>query len=109
MAGKSVVSEGKQIALAIELIQLGARLQLLDQQSTWQSMVKFNIGQRVIFGPDGRMRSGVVIKFNPKTVVVMTDDGHRWKVSPQFLRHLVDAQAPGNITVIRPTERNKDK
>jgi hypothetical protein len=55
------------------------------------------------------MRSGVVIKFNPKTVVVMTDDGHRWKVSPQFLSHLVDAQAPGNITVIRPTERNKDK
>jgi len=86
-----------------------ARLQLLDQQSTWQSMVKFNIDQRVSFDPDGRMRSGVVIKFNPKTVVVMTDDGHRWKVSPQFLRHLVDAQAPGNITVIRPTERNKDK
>ncbi|MFN5809266.1 MAG: hypothetical protein ACK441_15525, partial [Burkholderiales bacterium] len=55
-----------------------ARLQLLDQQSTWQSMVKFNIGQRVSFDPDGRMRSGVVIKFNPKTVVVMTDVGHRW-------------------------------
>jgi hypothetical protein len=53
-------------------------IQLLDQQSTWQSMVKFNIGQRVSFDPDGRMRSGVVIKFNPKTVVVMTDDGHRW-------------------------------
>ena len=41
-------------------------------------MVKFNIGQRVSFDPDGRMRSGVVIKFNPKTVVVMTDVGHRW-------------------------------
>ena len=53
-------------------------IQLLDPQSTWQSMVKFNMGQRVSFDPDGRMRWGVVIKFNPKTVVVMTDDGHRW-------------------------------
>ncbi len=34
MAGKSVVSEGKQIALAIELIQLGARLQLLETETT---------------------------------------------------------------------------
>ena len=33
MGNKSVVSEGRQIKLAIELIELGARLQLLDRKS----------------------------------------------------------------------------
>ncbi len=34
MAAKSVVSEGRQISLAIELIELGARLQLLETETT---------------------------------------------------------------------------
>lgn len=34
MASKSVVAEGKQISLAIELIRLGARLQLLETETT---------------------------------------------------------------------------
>lgn len=34
MAGKSVVSEAKQIELAIELIELGARLQVLETETT---------------------------------------------------------------------------
>ncbi|MFZ2738702.1 MAG: hypothetical protein WBI20_05360 [Burkholderiaceae bacterium] len=67
------------------------RLKLIRQHSTLTSMIKFEVGQRVSFDPDGRARSGVLIKFNPKTVVVLTDDGLRWKVSPQFLRPLLDA------------------
>lgn len=34
MGTKSVISEGRQISLAIELIQLGARLQLLEAETT---------------------------------------------------------------------------
>jgi flagellar transcriptional activator FlhC len=34
MGNKSVVSEGRQISLAIELIELGARLQLLETETT---------------------------------------------------------------------------
>ncbi|NBS75836.1 MAG: hypothetical protein EBS66_20465, partial [Betaproteobacteria bacterium] len=64
-----------------------ARLKLLEQHNTLNSMIKFEVGHRVSFDPDGRMRTGVLIKFNPKTVVVLTDDGQRWKVSPQLLRH----------------------
>ena len=83
-----------------------ARLQLLDQHSTVSAMVKFNLGQRVSFDPDGRLRSGTLIKFNPKTVVVLTADGQRWKVSPPFLRHLVDNQQPGNVSVLRRAEKD---
>jgi flagellar transcriptional activator FlhC len=34
MATKSVISDGKQIRLAMELIELGARLQLLETETT---------------------------------------------------------------------------
>ncbi len=34
MGNKSVISEGRQISLAIELIELGARLQLLESETT---------------------------------------------------------------------------
>jgi len=46
----------------------------------------------------------VLIKFNPKTVVVLTDDGQRWKVSPQFIRHVLEDQggsARGKVTTLR--------
>jgi hypothetical protein len=85
-----------------------ARLKLLEQHHTLNSMVKFEVGQRVSFDPDGRMRTGVLVKFNPKTVVVMTDDGQRWKVSPQFLRQLVDSSSsPNKVTVLRPVVKDQ--
>lgn len=87
-----------------------ARLKLLEQRHTLNSMVKFEVGQRVSFDPDGRMRTGVLVKFNPKTVVVMTDDGQRWKVSPQFLRQLVDSGSngsPNKVTVLRQVVKDQ--
>ena len=57
-----------------------ARLKLLQQRNSINSMVKFQVGQRVSFDPDGRMRTGMLVKFNPKTVVVLTDQAQRWKV-----------------------------
>ena len=68
------------------------RLKLIRKHNTLNSMIKFEVGQRVSFDPDGRVRTGMLIKFNPKTVVVLTDDGLRWKVSPQFIRPLIEAE-----------------
>ena len=34
MAGKSIVAEARQIELAIELVELGARLQVLEVETT---------------------------------------------------------------------------
>ena len=86
-----------------------ARLKLLQQRNSINSMVKFQVGQRVSFDPDGRMRTGMLVKFNPKTVVVLTDEGQRWKVSPQFLRHLIDHEVSSDVTSLCYTNEDIPK
>ena len=92
------LTEDELLALNRRVI---ARLKLIQQHSTLNSMIKFEVGQRVSFDPDGRVRTGILIKFNPKTVVVLTDDGQRWKVSPQLLRHLIENNPSGKVTTLR--------
>jgi hypothetical protein len=53
------------------------------------TMLQVAIGDRVTFETDdGRTVVGALVRYNKKTVSVLTDDGHRWKVSPRFLRPL---------------------
>ena len=80
------------------------RLKLLEQHDTLNSMVKFEVGQRVSFNPDGRIRTGLLVKFNPKTVVVLTEEGQRWKVYPQLLRHVIENEVSGKVTTLRRVE-----
>ena len=97
------LTEDELLALNRRVI---ARLKLIQQHSTLNSMIKFEVGQRVSFDPDGRVRTGILIKFNPKTVVVLTDDGQRWKVSPQLLRHLIENNPSGKVTTLRRVEQD---
>ena len=97
------LTEDELLALNRRVI---ARLKLIQQHSTLNSMIKFEVGQRVSFDPDGRVRTGILIKFNPKTVVVLTDDGQRWKVSPQLLRHLIENNPSGKVTTFRRVEKH---
>ena len=74
-----------------ELIDLNRRiverLRFLQQMRAHASMLKFGIGDRVAFEADGcRTIIGTLVRYNKKTVTVITDDGHRWNVSPSFLR-----------------------
>ena len=85
------------------------RLKMLEQMRALQSMVKLNIGQRVCFDPDGRMRTGTIIKFNHKTVVVKTDDHHQWKVAPHYLKPLVEGEATKVQNVATITSRQNPK
>ena len=100
------MTEDELLALNSRVI---ARLKLIQQHNTLNSMIKFEVGQRVSFDPDGRMRTGVLIKFNPKTVVVQTDDGQRWKVSPQLIRHLIDtgkSSTNNKVTTMRRVDKD---
>ncbi|MGH8227141.1 MAG: hypothetical protein ACREU3_04415 [Steroidobacteraceae bacterium] len=73
-----------------ELIDLNhrivTRLRFLQQLRTHATMLDFRIGERVSFHPEGRSPViGMITRYNRKTVSIVTDDGHRWNVSPQLL------------------------
>lgn len=79
-----------------ELIDLNnrvvARLKFLHQMRAHAHMLDFSIGERVSFQPDGRLvLSGIISKYNRKTVTIITENGQQWNVAPVFLRK---AEAP---------------
>lgn len=75
-----------------ELIDLNrrivARLKFLSQMRAHAQMLDFSIGDRVCFDTDSyRTVSGVIVKYNRKTVTILAADGQQWRVSPSLLRH----------------------
>ena len=69
------------------------RLKFLDSLQAHKDMMAFNIGARVSFesGQDGRLL-GTLLKFNRKTVTVVTENGQRWNISPHLLSPVKDAK-----------------
>lgn len=75
------------------------RLRFLHQMRAHASMLKFSLGARVRFDTDdGRTIVGTLVRYNKKSVTVITDDHHRWNVSPSFLRRV----EPRDITPTGP-------
>jgi hypothetical protein len=73
-----------------ELIELNhrivERLKFLESMHTHNEMMQFNPGDQVSFQPAGRDRqTGTLVKFNRKTVTVITESGQKWNVSPHLL------------------------
>ena len=69
------------------------RLKMLEALETHQAMMDFNIGARVSFeGRQGERLLGTLVKYNRKTVTVVTDNGQRWNVSPHLLSPVKDAR-----------------
>ncbi len=70
------------------------RLRLPHQMRAHRVMLEFRVGERVCFDPsDGRPEViGVIAKYNQKTVTIITDDGHKWRVSPQVLKRAKTAR-----------------
>lgn len=87
-----------------------ARLRFLTQMDTHATMLEFRIGERVTFHPDGRPPvTGMISRYNKKTVSIVTDDGHRWNVAPQLLqratpRALVKPDAGNVIEISRKSK-----
>jgi hypothetical protein len=74
-----------------ELIDLNhrvvERLRFLKQMRAHVAMMEFKIGDRVAFQADHRGNvEGMLTRYNRKSVTVITEDGHRWNVSPGLLR-----------------------
>jgi hypothetical protein len=80
-----------------ELVDLNhrivARLRLLQQVRAHAEMLEFKIGDRVVFRPPGEQPvSGMITRYNKKTVTVITDAGRQWNVSPSLLSHITARQ-----------------
>jgi len=74
-----------------ELVELNhkivERLKFLDSMHTHKEMMRFSPGDQVCFELPGRgMHFGTLVKYNKKTVTVITESGQRWNVSPHLLR-----------------------
>jgi hypothetical protein len=77
------LSEEELIDLNHRIVE---RLRFLEQLRAHDTMLEFSIGERVTFTPHGGPPvSGILTKYNRKTVTVITDDGRRWNVSPSLL------------------------
>ena len=67
------------------------RIKMLETLEAHQSMMQFHPGARVSFpSPHGGRLCGTVIKFNRKTVTVVTDNQQRWNVSPHLISAIKD-------------------
>jgi hypothetical protein len=70
------------------------RLRFLQQARAHQTMLRFAVGERVGFDtPDGRFVSGILVRYNKKTVTVIADDGHQWNVAPLYLRRVLESDS----------------
>ena len=97
-----------------ELIDLNhrivARLQFLRHVDAHATMLEFRIGERVAFQPDGRPAvTGMITRYNKKTVSIVTEDGHRWNVAPQLLQRATPraVATPGASNVIVMSTKSK--
>lgn len=80
-----------------ELINLNRRvverLRFLQQMRTHARMLDFNVGDRVSFQPDGHpVLTGTIIRYNRKTVTIITDTHGQWRVSPHLLQLAQDTR-----------------
>ena len=61
------------------------RLKFLQQAKTHQSMMRFTKGSHVCFETEEGLIFGHIIKFNKKTISVISDNHTQWNVSPRLL------------------------
>ena len=85
------LSEAALIDLNHRIVE---RLRFLQQARAHSRMLEFSVGDRVSFHPEGHEPLlGVLVRYNRKTVTVITDEGQRWNVSPGALRKVKDVAA----------------
>lgn len=84
------MSRDELVALNHRIVE---RLKFLDSLQAHKDMMAFNIGARVSFdSPQDGRQLGTLVKFNRKTVTVVTDNGHKWNISPHLLSPVKDAK-----------------
>ena len=77
-----------------ELMQLNhrvvERIKMLQSMQAHVDMMAFNLGAKVSFDTDHGRVVGTLVKYNRKTVNVVTDDGRHYRVTPGLLSAVKD-------------------
>lgn len=82
------LSEAELIELNHRIVE---RLRFLQQMRAHVTMMDFSVGETVCFEPVNEPTIfGVIAKYNKKTVTVLTEDGRRWNVNPQYLSDAIN-------------------
>ena len=81
------LSRDELLALNHRIIE---RLKFLDSAQAHVEMMAFNLGARVSFDTAEGRQIGNLVKYNRKTVNVITSDGRNWRISPHFLSKVKD-------------------
>jgi len=104
------LTESELIHLNEKIIQ---RLRMIRQLRAHVQMLGFQIGERVWFQGEGdQIVKGMVVRYNKKSVTVVTDDGYRWTVSPGFLRKAAaapSARETANVIEMESARSASDK
>ena len=84
-----------------ELVELNhkivERLKFLDSMHTHKEMMQFSPGDPVCFEAPGRDKQfGTLVKYNKKTVTVITETGQKWNVSPHLLSKVKNVRSNKN-------------
>jgi len=75
------------------------RLKFLEKAQAHWDMTAFNIGEKVSFESSKGIQFGRLVKYNQKTVNVITDDNVQWRIPPYLLRKVKEVTpAPKKIT-----------
>jgi hypothetical protein len=95
----SQLTESELIDLNRRIVE---RLRMIRQVHAHVKMMEFSIGERVWFQTDLRHVEGLLVRYNKKSVTVVTDGGERWTVSPGLLQR---AEAKGHTNHIVPMRK----
>ena len=61
---------------------------------THKEMMRFSLGDQVSFEAPGRDKQfATLVKYNKKTVTVITESGQKWNVSPHLLQKVKSVNA----------------
>ena len=98
------LTESELVDLNQRIVQ---RLRMLHQMHAHVRMLEFNLGERVSFQTDQhKVIEGTLVRYNKKSVTVITEDGGRWTVAPGLLRKTASpSPARGTGKVIEADER----
>ncbi|MCP4669447.1 MAG: hypothetical protein GY849_24200 [Deltaproteobacteria bacterium] len=88
------MSYDELVALNRKIVE---RLKFLDSMHMHKEMMQFSPGDQVCFEPPGRDKQiGTLVKYNRKTVTVITESGQKWNVSPHLLSKVKSVKGKKN-------------